>query len=354
MKILSVVGARPEFIQVWPLSNVLSKVHQEILVHTGQHYDHEMSRVFFDELALPEPAYNLGVGSGSHARQTAEILVRLEEVLLAEDPDLVIVRGDTNSTLGGALAAVKLNIPVAHVEAGERSFNRAMPEEINRIATDQLSSLHFCASRQAVLHLAGEGIRERVHWTGDVMFDAFLKMESVARRTSHILTEMDLHRGKYTLATLHRAGNIDHPSRLLSILQILNETGEIIVFPVHPRTRQAIRSLDVKLSSAIRLTEPVGYLDMLEMERNARMIATDSGGVQREAYFHKVPCLTLREETEWRETVETGWNRLVGVDPEKVLGAWSFDELPEEHPAIFGTGDAAKRIAELIDEWAQA
>lgn len=350
MKIVSVVGARPEFIQVWPLSVALCKSHKEILVHTGQHYDYEMSKLFFEELDLPEPVYNLEVGSGSHAKQTAEILVRFEEILFIERPDLVIVRGDTNSTLGGALAAAKLKIPVAHVEAGERSFNREMPEEINRIATDQLASHHFCASKGAVKNLAVEGIRDNVHWTGDVMYDAFLKMTPVAMGKSKVLEILGLNPKRYSLVTIHRAGNIDDPVRLGAILDILVEVGEAIIFPVHPRTRIAISKLDRRLSSDVRLIDPVGYLDMLELERNARLIATDSGGVQREAYFHRIPCLTLRDETEWRETVETGWNRLVGVERETVLEAWQMITVPDEHPAIFGDGHAAETIAGLLEQ----
>jgi len=348
-----VVGARPEFIQAWPLSAALSGSHQEILVHTGQHYDYEMSKLFFEELDLPEPAHNLEIGSGSHAIQTADILVRFEEILLTERPDLVIVRGDTNSTLGGALAAAKLKIPVAHVEAGERSFNREMPEEINRITTDQLASLHYCASKQAVKHLAAEGINDTVHWTGDVMYDAFLKMSPVAMGRSKVLETLGLSPEMYSLVTIHRTGNIDDPVRLGAILDILVEVGEVIVFPVHPRTRLAISKLDRSLSSNIRLIDPVGYLDMLELERNARLIATDSGGVQREAYFHKVQCLTLRDKTEWLETVETGWNRLVGIDRETVLEAWQIINVPDEHPAIFGEGNAAETIVGLLNQWSR-
>lgn len=354
MKIVSIVGARPEFIQVWPLRVALSGGQHEILVHTGQHYDYEMSKLFFEELDIPEPAYNLGVGSGSHAKQTAEILVRLEEILLTECPDLVIVLGDTNSTLGGALTAAKLEIPVAHVEAGERSFNRTMPEEINRIVTDALSSLHFCASQNAVGQLAAEGIQKNVFWTGDVMYDAFLKMMPIAREQSRILNHLNLTFQGFSLVTVHRAGNIYHHARLVSILEVLNRIDEEVVFPVHPYTRNAISKSGYSISDRVRVIDPVGYLDMLELERNARLIATDSGGVQREAYFHKVPCLTLREETEWTETVEAGWNRLVGIEPEQVLAHWDTFEEPSKHPALFGDGRAAERIVRLIDGWAKS
>ena len=265
----------------------------------------------------------------------------------------MIVRGDTNSTLSGALAAAKLKIPVAHVEAGERSFNREMPEEINRITTDQLARLHYCASQQAVEHLVAEGIQDNVHWTGDVMYDAFLKMSPVAKDRSKALETLGLSPKRYSLVTVHRVSNIDDPVRLGAILDILVEVGEDIIFPVHPRTRLAISKLDRNLSSDVRLIDPVGYFDMLELERNAHLIATDSGGVQREAYFHRIPCLTLRDETEWSETVETGWNRLVGVERETVLEAWGMITVPDEHPAIFGEGHAAEAIAGLLNQWSQ-
>lgn len=350
MKIVSIVGARPEFIQATPLSRALRSTgrHKEILVHTGQHYDYLMSQAFFDELGIPAPDYNLEVGSGPHGRQTAEILLRLEEVLLKERPDLVIVRGDTNSTLAGALAASKLHIPTAHIEAGERSFDRCMPEEINRLVTDCLADLHFCASQAAARHLEAEGICSSIYCVGDVMLDAVLQHKPVAYRQSHILAQLDLKPQKYTLVTIHRAANTDNPTRLKQIVQILNSISETIVFPVHPRTRQALQQLEARFASHVKLIEPVGYFDMMVLEDNARLIATDSGGVQREAYFLGVPCLTLREETEWIETVETGWNRLVGVEPAQVLASWTSFTPPSEHPPIFGDGTAGQRIVQIL------
>jgi UDP-GlcNAc3NAcA epimerase len=348
MRILSVVGARPEFIQAAPVSRALRRSHEEILVHTGQHYDYLMSQAFFDELDIPAPDYNLSVGSGSHARQTADILIRMEEVLLEEKPHLVIVRGDTNSTLAGSLAASKLHIPVAHIEAGERSFDRRMPEEINRLVADRLADVHFCASRAAVRHLEDEGITESAYWVGDVMLDALLHNQAMARRKSSILSRLNLRRGTYALVTVHRAANTDDPRRLGQIVEALKYAPDTIVFPIHPRTRQALARLGLEVGAQVRLLEPVSYYDMMVLEENARLIATDSGGVQREAYNLRVPCLTLRDETEWIETVKAGWNRLVGTDPTAILEAWNGFSPPVEHPPIFGDGTAAKRIAAIL------
>ena len=351
MKILSIVGARPEFIQAAPISRVLRDRHQEVLVHTGQHYDYRMSQTFFDELGIPTPDYNLEVGSGTHAQQTADMLVRLEETLLKEKPDLVIVRGDTNSTLAGGLAASKLHIPTAHVEAGERSFDRSMPEEINRLVVDHLSDLLFCASRAAFNHLTVEGIHTNLHWTGDVMLDAMLSNRPLARAKSTILSKLGLSSGSYALVTVHRASNTDDPERLGSIVNALNAVDEIVIFPVHPRTRKALEANGVQFKQHVRLIEPVGYFDMMLLEENARLIVTDSGGVQREAYFLGVPSLTLRDNTEWVETVEVGWNRLVGADTETILQAWKNFSPPADHPPIYGDGKASVKICQLIDAW---
>jgi UDP-N-acetylglucosamine 2-epimerase len=351
MKIVSIVGARPEFIQVTPVSRALREIghHQEILVHTGQHYDYLMSQAFFDDLGIPTPDYNLEVGSGSHGQQTAEILVRLEEVLLKERPDLVMVRGDTNSTVAGTLAASKLQIPTAHVEAGERSFDRRMPEEINRLVSDCLADLHFCASQTAVRRLFAEGITDTVHWVGDVMLDAVLQNRPIARRKSDILARFELKPKAYALVTTHRAANTDDPVRLMQIVNALNKVSETIIFPVHPRTRKALMQLDAHFLPHVRLTDPVGYFDMMVLEDNARLIATDSGGVQREAYFLGVPCLTLRDETEWVETVIVGWNKLVGVELEQIIDAWFNFVPPAEHPPIFGDGTAGQRITQILN-----
>jgi UDP-GlcNAc3NAcA epimerase len=349
MKILSVVGARPEFIQAMPVSRTLRRNHHEILVHTGQHYDYQLSQVFFDELEIPEPDYCLEVGSGSHGQQTAGILVRLEEVLQKERPDLVIVRGDTNSTLGAALAASKAQIPLAHIEAGERSFQRRMPEEINRLATDHLADLHFCASELAVHHLSAEGIKGSVHWVGDVMLDAMILAQPVAHQKSVILAKLELRAREYALVTVHRPANTDDPQRLRSIVSALNAVPEPVVFPAHPRTKKALESIGARFRNHIRLIEPVGFLDQIVLEENARLIATDSGGVQREAYFLGIPCLTLRDETEWVGTISAGWNRLVGAETDRILEGWFGLVPPAERPLIFGDGRAAKRIAVLLE-----
>lgn len=350
MRIVSVVGARPEFIQAAPVSRALRTGHDEVLVHTGQHYDYRMSQVFFEHLSLPEPDVNLDVGSGSHGQQTAEMVARLEDTLIKSKPDLVIVRGDTNSTLAGALAASKLHIPLAHIEAGERSFNKRMPEEINRLVADRLADVLFCVTRSAVRHLADEGITDGVHYTGDVMLDALQQHLAIARRRSGILSKLNLAAGGYLLATVHRAGNTDDPTRLRNIVTAFNTVHEPIVFPIHPRTRAAINQLGLAFAPHVQAIEPVGYLDMLILESNTRIILTDSGGVQREAYFLSIPCLTLREETELAETVEAGWNRLVGADPDRIVNAVREFAPSAEQPPLFGDGHAAERIVDIITE----
>ena len=348
MKVLSVVGARPEFIQAAPVSVALRRGDTEILVHTGQHYDYLMSQVFFQELAIPEPNYNLGVGSGSHGRQTGEMLVRLEEVMSAERPDWVIVRGDTNSTLAGALAAAKLGIPLAHVEAGARSFNRRMPEELNRLVADRVADLLFCIAPSAVVNLAAEGINSGVHYVGDVMYDAVLSSLPVALGRSDIRRRLGIAPKRYLLATVHRAGNTDNPDNLRGIVAALNAIDEPIVFPVHPRTRRALAALGLEFGPSVQAIEPVGYLDMLALEHNARLILSDSGGVTREAYFLGVPCATLREETEHVETVANGWNVLVGAEPERILRAVAQFHPEGTPPRVFGDGTAAQQIVDLL------
>ncbi|HLF26122.1 MAG TPA: UDP-N-acetylglucosamine 2-epimerase (non-hydrolyzing) [Anaerolineae bacterium] len=349
MRIVSIVGARPEFIQAAPVSRVLRRNHEEILVHTGQHYDYRMSQVFFEHLSLPEPDVNLDVGSGPHGQQTAEMVARLEHTFIAKQPDLVIVRGDTNSTLAGALAAAKLGIPLAHIEAGERSYNKRMPEEINRLVADRLADALFCVTRSAVNHLADEGIVNGVSYTGDVMLDALQQNHAVARRRSTILSRLGLDTDGYLLATVHRAGNTDDPDRLRGILTAFNSIREQIVFPIHPRTQSAIQRLGLALAPNVQTIDPVGYLDMLMLESHARMILTDSGGVQREAYFLSIPCITLREETELMETVKVGWNRLAGADPDRILTTAREFIAPAEHPPLFGDGRAAERIGDILN-----
>ncbi len=351
LTILTIVGARPQFVKAAPVSRALRRVAREILVHTGQHYDHGMSAVFFEELAIPEPDYNLGIGSGSHGQQTGQMLIAIEAVLLKERPDWVLVYGDTNSTLAGALAAVKLHIPVAHVEAGLRSFNRAMPEEHNRVLTDHAADLLFCPTQNAVDLLAREGITESVHLTGDVMLDAFLHNTALAEHRSTILVELGLQPRAYYLATLHRPANTDDPAQLQTLLETLAELAFPVILPLHPRTRQQIERHALIPKSNIqnlKFIAPVGYLDMLMLERRAACILTDSGGVQKEAYMAGVPCITLREETEWVETVAAGWNVLVGADPKRLRAAIRDFAPPTERPTLYGNGHAAERIVEIL------
>jgi UDP-N-acetylglucosamine 2-epimerase len=346
LKIVSVVGARPEFIQATPVSKALraAGVH-EVLVHTGQHYDYAMSGAFFADLGTPAPDYDLAVGSGAQGKQTGEILARMEEVLLREQPDLVIVRGDTNSTLAGALAAAKLHMPIAHIEAGERSFDRRMPEEINRVVADALASQLFCVSRTALRQLAAEGITQSAHWVGDVLFDAMLQNLPLARKRSTVVTDLGLQPGGYSLVTIHRAANTDDPARLRALVEALSAIDETIILPLHPRTHGALKQQGLAFGGRVRTIAPAGYFDMTQLEENARLIATDSGGVQREAYFLRKPCLTLRDETEWNETIDAGWNRLVGVSRREIADAWFSFAPPAGQPPLFGDGDAAVKIA---------
>jgi UDP-N-acetylglucosamine 2-epimerase len=352
MKIASIVGARPQFIKAAPVSKALRAAGaHEFLIHTGQHYDRRMSQVFFEELGIAEPDVNLEVGSGSHGRQTAEMLARLERVLIEQHPNAVLVYGDTNSTLAGSLAAAKLLIPLAHVEAGLRSFNREMPEEHNRVLTDHCADLLFCPTKTAVNNLAREGITRGVHLSGDTMFDATLQFAEIGAARSTILRDLNLKPGNYILATLHRPYNTDVPGNLRNILGALGEVGEPVVFPIHPRTRQKIAELNSSCTIAqnVRVTEPLGYLDMLALEQNARMILTDSGGMQKEAYFLRVPCVTLRPETEWIETVAAGWNVLAGAERAQIVAATRRREWPSDtQTELFGDGHAAVRIAEIL------
>jgi UDP-N-acetylglucosamine 2-epimerase len=322
MKLISVVGARPQFIKLAALSKELRKKHREIILHTGQHYDKELSEVFFSDLSIPRPDYNLGIGSGEHGKQTGRMLEAIEKVLLSEKPDIVIVYGDTNSTLAGALAAAKQNIPVAHVEAGLRSFKKSMPEEINRVLTDHISSLLFCPTPTSVKNLKEEGINKGVHLVGDVMYDSLRDHIEVAERKSKILQMLRLQSKGFYLLTIHRAENTDIKGNLQKVTRIIENLDKKVVFPIHPRTKKKLKEFKflnrmLSLSNLI-LIDPVSYLDMLILEKNARFILTDSGGVQKEAYFLETPCLTLREETEWVETIISGWNCITGLKLEKI------------------------------------
>lgn len=349
MKVVSVVGARPQFIKAAALSRALRRRHTEILVHTGQHYDPQMSDVFFRELEMAAPDHHLGVGSGSHGRQTGQMLERLEPVLERERPDAVVVYGDTNSTVAGALATAKLGLPLAHVEAGLRSFSRAMPEEVNRVVADHLADLLFAPTDTAMANLAGEGLAARARLTGDIMYDSLRLHLPIAQRQSAIMGSLRLRPGCYLLATVHRAANTDNVENLRRILEALSELGDTVVFPVHPRARLAINSADLETEPNVRSIEPVGYLDMLVLERNARAILTDSGGVQKEAYLLGVPCVTLRRETEWPETLAGGWNVLADTDPPSIIQAARRRQPTEAPPAVFGDGHAAERMVELLE-----
>jgi UDP-GlcNAc3NAcA epimerase len=350
MKIVSVVGARPQFIKCAPVSREIRKSHTEILVHTGQHYDTEMSDVFFEELMIPRPDYHLSVGSGSHGKQTGDILMRVEEILFLEKPDLVIVYGDTNTTIGGALAAAKLNIPVAHVEAGLRSYDRTMPEEINRVVTDHISNLLFCPTENAVRILAKEGIERGVHLVGDVMVDALEFNKEIAEKRSQILERLCITPNQYLVLTVHRPANTDRKENLESIIRAVEKAGMPVVFPVHPRTKKCLQEYGMwnQLPANIIITEPLGYLDMVKILRHASKILTDSGGMQKEAYMLGVPCITLRENTEWVETVEEGWNVLAGADFDKILNAIMCFNPDKKSNNIFGRF-AAKKIVNMLD-----
>ncbi len=351
MKVISIVGARPQFIKAAQVSREIRKSHQEIIVHTGQHYDPPMSGNFFDELKIPKPDFNLGVGSGTHAEQTGKMVVGVEKILMDEEPDLVLVYGDTNSTLAGGLAAVKVHVPVAHVEAGLRSFNNKMPEEINRILVDRMSQLLFCPTTTAVENLKKEGITKGVHLVGDVMYDAVLHNRELAMK-SQILEKLKLRKKEYLLVTVHRPSNTDKRENLEAIVDALISSGETIVLPVHPRTLKSLKKakLHAKLDEAIKLIEPAGYLDFTCLAMNAKKILTDSGGVQKEAYFHGVPCITLREETEWVETVKDGWNVLVGADKDRILDAVRTFEPDGERGESYGDGKAGEKISRIIGE----
>jgi UDP-N-acetylglucosamine 2-epimerase len=415
MKLISIVGARPQFIKAAVVSRAIENHNShisdpnsainEIIVHTGQHYDHNMSQIFFDTLEIPEPHYNLGVGSGRHGQMTGAMLEKIEKVLIKEKPDCVLVYGDTNTTLAGALAAAKLYLPLGHVEAGLRSYNRKMPEEINRVLTDHVSNFLFCPTETAVKNLKTEGIGEesslarklvsssaieingshahkltnprtkylinsyaqeptnsrtyqltqKVALVGDVMYDAFLFNKKLADRKSKALKTMNLSKGSYCLATVHRAENTDDSSRLQNIYKTFGELASSdcpFIVPIHPRTRKALVKLKVyaEPNTHVRLISPVSYLDMICLEVNAKVILTDSGGVQKEAYFARVPCLTLRDETEWTETLSGGWNHLVGAGMDSIMEGFEKLNFNRRRPvsSYFGNGRSGQKIISIL------
>ena len=351
MKIITVIGARPQFIKAAVVSNSFRvRGIQELILHTGQHFDSNMSDIFFNELGIPKPAFNLGIGGGSHGQNTGRMLEGVEQVLMAEKPDWLLVYGDTDSTLSGALAAVKLQIPVAHVEAGLRSFNRRMPEEINRILTDHAASLLLAPTSNAVEHLAAEGIHgNNVVNTGDVMFDAALYYGKKANTISQILMKLGLKANDYTLVTIHRAENTDNSIRLNAIFEGLGKTNKQVVLPMHPRTRARLKENNITVPSNLLVLEPIGYLDMVMLEKNASLIVTDSGGVQKEAFFYQVPCLTLRDETEWGELVEAGWNQVVPPTSSDVVAcAINSAQIRGTPIQPYGNGEAAKLVVDKL------
>lgn len=361
MNVITIVGARPQFVKAAAVSRAIAAHNadsdfgiRERIIHTGQHYDDNMSRVFFDELHIPQPAVNLEVGSGPHGQQTGAMLERIEKILLDERPDWVLIYGDTNSTLAGALAASKLHIPVAHVEAGLRSFNRRMPEEINRIVADCLSKLLFCPTMTAVQNLQNEGITDGVHQVGDVMYDSVLYNTRLAQSSSRIVAKLGLEPRSFYLATIHRAENTDDPARLGGIVEAFSKLRYPIVLPLHPRTRKTLGAGLAALEGKVKIIDPVPYLDMLMLESNARMILTDSGGVQKEAYWFGAPCVTLRDQTEWVELVSSGCNKLAGADPEAILRAVrAFEQsdclLPgQQSQNLYGDGQSAQKIVEVL------
>ncbi|MEM9357155.1 MAG: UDP-N-acetylglucosamine 2-epimerase (non-hydrolyzing) [Pseudomonadota bacterium] len=342
-RILSVVGARPQFVKAGPLSRAIAGSAQlsELLVHTGQHFDEKMSDVFFTDLGIPEPHHNLNISGGTHGRMTGQMLEALEQVMCEEQPDMVLVYGDTNSTLAGALAASKLHIPVAHVEAGLRSFNRRMPEEINRVLTDHVSDLLFCSTYEAVAHLEREGIKRNVWHVGDIMYDACMQAKNLMHAKSNIIAELKLKPGTYSVCTVHRAENTDDVERFREVIAYLeHEASDAdIVFPIHPRTRARLEDLG-RVPKGLKIIAPLGYFDFHRLIADALAIYTDSGGLQKEAYFHGVPCVTLREETEWSETISNGWNRLWRQPSYKT---------PRADIGEYGAGDTAERIVEHIE-----
>lgn len=357
MKILTVVGNRPQFIKAAAVSGLLRAAHEELLVHTGQHYDDSLSAVFFRELGLERPEAELGIGGGSNTSQTARMLSALEPLIAQEQPDGVLVYGDTNSTLAGGLAAAQAKVPVAHVEAGMRSFDRTMPEELNRVLTDHMSDLLLCASEVSASNLREESTVGTVAVVGDVMVDVALRMQPAARANRQVTDSYGVQPGEYLLLTAHRAGNVDDPDRLRLLLDVIAALPKPLLFPVHPRTRARLREtglfdalVDVP---GVQLLEPLGYVEFSALLCQARAIVTDSGGAQKEAYLAGVRCLTLRANTEWVETVQSGWNSLVDLDAERALAALD-GPLPTEHPQLYGDGKAAERCVQAIGELLEA
>jgi UDP-GlcNAc3NAcA epimerase len=353
MRIVTVVGNRPQFVKAAAVSRLLRERADELIVHTGQHYDDELSRVFFEELSVPAPDRELGAGGGTNTAQTARILAALEPVMDELSPELVLVYGDTNSTLAGALAASQAGIPTGHVEAGMRSFDRSMPEELNRVLTDHASELLLCSTETAMRNLEREGVRGESHLVGDVMADVSLAFRDIAEERSEILDELGLEPGLYLTVTAHRAGNVDRPDRLEALVALLEALPAPVVLPLHPRTRERLMAAGLMdRLDGIKVVPPLGYLDFMKLARHARAVLTDSGGVQKEAYLLGVPCVTLRDTTEWVETVEAGWNTLVDLDAAAALAALER-RPPADRPELYGGGHAAERVCEVLAAYTQ-
>ncbi|MBN1466362.1 UDP-N-acetylglucosamine 2-epimerase (non-hydrolyzing) [candidate division KSB1 bacterium] len=346
MKILSLVGARPQFIKLAPLSCQIRQHHHEVILHTGQHFDGNMSDAFFTDLDIASPDYNLNINQGHHGEQTGRMLIEIERVLLAETPDMVIVFGDTNSTLAGALAGAKLHIPVIHVEAGLRSFNRQMPEELNRIVVDHVSDCLFAPTITAMNHLKTENLADNSFLTGDIMVDSLA--EALARMRDSVLDSHGLEADSYYVLTLHRPYTVDHADKLMALLSRLADAPLPVLFPVHPRTRAVLEKYNLRLPRTIALIKPMGYLDFVHLMANATKILTDSGGIQKEAYILRKPCITLRTETEWVETVSSGWNLLLPPDEENLIERIESFRPPTHYTALFGENVAAKMV-DIID-----
>ena len=357
MRIVTIIGNRPQFVKAAAVSRRLREQHDETIIHTGQHYDDELSQVFFDELRVPAPDHQLGAGSGSNTAQTARILAALEPLLAELAPELVLVYGDTNSTLAGALAAAQARLPLGHVEAGMRSFDRSMPEEVNRVLTDHVSDLLLCSTETAVENLQRESAVGEAHLVGDVMADVSLAFRDIAAERSRALEERGLEPGSYFVVTAHRAGNVDDPERLRALVELLEALPERTIFPLHPRTQARLEAtgLRARLEAAplLDVCPPLGYLDFLQLARNARVVLTDSGGVQKEAYLLAVPCVTLRDTTEWVETVDAGWNSLVDLERDAALAALRRP-VPAQRPELYGGGHAAERVLDVVSAYTPA
>jgi UDP-GlcNAc3NAcA epimerase len=352
LRVVTIIGNRPQFVKAAAVSRRLRDRHEELIVHTGQHYDDELSRVFFEELEVPPPDRELGVGSGSNTDQTARMLAGLEPVLAELRPELALVYGDTNSTLAGALAAAQAGIAVGHVEAGMRSYDRSMPEELNRVLTDHAAGLLLCSTETAMENLEREGAAGEKYLVGDVMADVSLAFREIAQERSEVLAELGLAPGDYLVVTAHRAGNVDDPERLRLLVELLEALPGTVVFPVHPRTRARLEEAGLgDRLDGVKVTPPLGYLDFLELARNSRAVLTDSGGVQKEAYLLGVPCVTLRDRTEWVETVDAGWNVLVDLDREAALAALERPPPDGDRPELYGGGHAAERVRDAVSAY---